>query len=255
MTAIFVGHGNPMNAVEDNFFTKSWSEIAKKIPLPAAILVISAHWETRGSRITSSQKQKIIYDFYGFPPELYEVSYEANGSKDLAVEIVDFLAKNFDEKLELDENWGLDHGAWSVLLHFYPRPQMPILQLSLDRLKTPRQHYEFAKKLKFLRQKNILILGSGNIVHNLAILDWRGQKTYDWALDFSAKIVAAIQENDLQTIIDYQKIPSALGAVPTPEHFLPLLYVLAQREDSDRLEFFNQKIDLASIDMTSLLIY
>lgn len=254
MTAIFIGHGSPMNAIESNFFTQSWVEIVKKIRNPTAILVVSAHWQTDGTRIASSSKQKIIYDFYGFPSQLYEVSYEANGDDVLAAEISDNLLRNCGEKIAIDHNWGLDHGAWSVLRHLYPQPQMPILQLSLDRNKTPRQHYEFAKKLKFLQQKNILILGSGNIVHNLAMIDWRGKIIYDWAIEFSAKVKNLVQKANHSALIDFNKLAGAALAVPTDEHFLPLIYVLAQQNEGDNLNFFAEKIDLSAIDMTSLMI-
>ncbi len=246
--AIFFGHGSPMNAIEDNHFTQKWREIGLSLPQAQAILVISAHYETNGVKVASSSNQKTIHDFYGFPDELFAVQYPACGDLAVARRVIKILGEG-----EIDQNWGLDHGAWSVLVHTHPQPKVPILQLSLDRKKSPQAHYDLARKLSVLRDEGILILASGNIVHNLRTIDWQGG-IYDWAKKFNDKIIQEILAANDQNVINFMGFEHSKLAVPTPEHFLPLLYILALRRESDRLEIFNNAIDLGSIAMSGLLI-
>ncbi|MBU6140019.1 MAG: 4,5-DOPA dioxygenase extradiol [Proteobacteria bacterium] len=245
--AIFFGHGSPMNAIEDNQFTQKWREIASGLPEAKMILIISAHYETNGVKVACSKNQKTIHDFYGFPDELFAVQYPARGDSAWAQRVLEVLGEG-----EIDENWGLDHGAWSILLHTHPKPQIPVLQLSLDRAKSAREHFELAKKLSVLCNEGVLILGSGNIVHNLRLLNWGGG-SYDWAEQFNQEIVAAILAKDDEKVINFTKIAQSKLAVPTSEHFLPLLYILALRRESDRLELFNNAIDLGSISMVGVM--
>lgn len=245
---IFFGHGSPMNAIEDNLFSQKWREIGSSLLSAKAILVISAHYETNGVKISCSQNQKTIHDFYGFPDELFAVQYPARGDFKLARRILEILGEG-----EIDEKWGLDHGAWSVLVHSHPQPQVPILQLSLDRKKSPQQHYDLAKKLAVLRDEGVLIIGSGDIVHNLRAINWRGG-AYDWAQKFNDEIVAAILAGDQQKIINFAKIPDAKMSIPTDEHFLPLLYILALQRKSDKIEIFNNEIALGAISMTGVMM-
>ncbi len=244
---IFFGHGNPMSAIVPNKFASKWQEIGRSLPKAKAILVISAHYETKGVKISCSNNQKTIHDFYGFPDELFAVQYNAKGDAELAKKIIEVLGEG-----EIDQNWGLDHGAWSVLLHSHPNPDIPILQLSLDRHKTPQQHYDLAKKLAILRDEGVLVIASGDIVHNLRVMDWNGAK-YDWAREFNDEIMAAIIANDHQKIINFTTIKNSKLAVPTDEHFLPLLYILALKKAEDKLEIFNDEIDLGSISMTGII--
>lgn len=248
MPAIFFGHGSPMNAIEQNKFTKTWVEIAKNFPKPKAILAISAHYETDGSKITSSPTQKTIHDFYGFPPELFAVKYETKNDLDLVEKI-----KKLIPEIESDSNWGLDHGTWSVLKHIYPKADIAVTQLSLDKNKTLRQHYELAKNLKSLRDEGILIIGSGNIVHNLGRIDWSGNKNYDWAIDFNEEIKAALETGDIEKIINYKTLIGAALSVPTTEHFLPLIYFLALKNEDEKLEIFNDEIAMGSISMMGII--
>ena len=245
---IFFGHGSPMNAIEENSYTKTWVEICRDIPKPKAIICISAHWEINGTKITSNQKQKTIHDFYGFSKELYAVQYCPDGSPELAEE-----SCNKIPEITLDSSWGLDHGTWSILKHVYPDVDIPTLQLSIDRNKTPQEHYNLAKKLLPLRREGFLIIGSGNIVHNLREIDWNG-KSYIWAEEFSKTIRQAILEGNHAHIINYKQIKDWQKSVPTPEHFIPLLYILALKQEGESVELFNESIDLGSIDMTGILV-
>ncbi len=247
-SAIFFGHGSPMNAIEDNQFSRKWREIGGDLKMPKAILIISAHYETQGVKVACAHDQKTIHDFYGFPDELFAVQYEAHGDFKVAQRIIELLGEG-----EIDQNWGLDHGAWSVLIHTHPQPRMPILQLSLDRNKSPQQHYEIAKKLSPLRDEGILIIASGNIVHNLRAINWRGG-SYDWAQSFNDEIVVAILQKDHQKIINFAEIKDAAKSVPTTEHFLPLLYILGLQRGEDKITIFNNEIDLGSISMTSFAL-
>jgi 4,5-DOPA dioxygenase extradiol len=250
MPVLFVGHGNPMNAIEDNDYTKGWKKIAASLPKPQAILAISAHWETYGTQVTAIDNPKTIHDFSGFPQELFDVQYPAPGSMQLAVETKKSITKT---TVGLDSKWGLDHGTWSVLLPMYPKADIPVIQLSLDASRPPEYHYELAKELSALRDRGILILGSGNIVHNLRKAVWGG-KPYDWALEFDASVKKYIIDGDDKSLINYSKIPGGELSVPTNEHYLPMLYILALRRPKEQPVFYNEKIDLAAASMRSFIL-
>jgi 4,5-DOPA dioxygenase extradiol len=252
MPLLFVGHGNPMNAITRNEFTDEWNRVGKLLPKPSAIVCISAHWETNGTCVTSMEKPRTIHDFYGFPKELSEVEYKAAGSPYLAGETKKLITKT---QLELDTKWGLDHGCWSVVMHLFPATDIPVIELSLDYTKHALWHYELAKEISFLRKKGVLIIGSGNIVHNLRLLNWQNNEGFDWAIEANQKFKNLISSNDFNSLINYNNLGTEVQlAVPTPEHFLPLLYILSLKEENENISFFNDKTDLGSISMTSLLI-
>jgi 4,5-DOPA dioxygenase extradiol len=253
MPVLFLGHGSPMNAIELNEFSRGWQQIGKSLPVPNAILCVSAHWETRGTFVTAMEKPRTIHDFGGFPQALFDVQYPAPGSPDLASETSKIITQT---EVGLDENWGLDHGAWSVIKHLYPKADIPVIQLSLDYSKSPREHYELAAGLAALRKKGVLIIGSGNIVHNLRIIDWKKPDTgYDWAVETDAKMRQWISEGNHQALIDYKKAGMAFEqSVPTPEHYLPLLYTLGLQGKNEEVSFFNTKTIMGSISMTSVKI-
>ncbi len=256
MPALFLGHGSPMNAIEENEFTKGFRKIGQEIPRPRAILCISAHWETRGTFVTSMAKPGTIHDFGGFPRALYEVQYPAPGDPELAMEIKNIVRKTV---VGLDDQWGLDHGTWSVLRHLYPQADVPVVQLSLDHYQTAEYHYELAKELAPLREKGILIIGSGNMVHNLGLVAWDKLSAeefgYDWALEASSKMKGYILKNDHNALIDYQSLGKAFSlAIPTPEHYLPLLYALAVKDENETITFFNDKAVAGALTMTSVKI-
>jgi 4,5-DOPA dioxygenase extradiol len=251
MPVLFVGHGNPMNAIEDNEFSRAWGSAAKALPKPKAILCISAHWETEGAFVTASPRPELIYDFYGFPDALYEKKYPVPGSSELAQAVVNAVQS---VSVKPDHERGIDHGAWSVLCRMYPKADIPVVQLSLDAAKPPQFHYELGKELKALREQGVLIIGSGNLVHNLGRISW-DDKAFDWAIEFDARMKELIQSRDHRAIINYKELgASARLAVPTNEHFLPLLYVLALQEKDESVSFFAEKVTLGSISMRSLQI-
>jgi 4,5-DOPA dioxygenase extradiol len=251
MPALFIGHGSPMNAIEDNGFRQSWQALGKALPMARAILCISAHWETTGLAITASPAPNTIHDFYGFPQALFDVQYAAPGHPELANQIADLLGP---ETVHLDVNRGLDHGAWSVLRPMYPTADIPVLQLSLDRTRDAASHYELAKKLRPLREQGIMIMGSGNIVHNLRAFNFEQTQPYDWATAFDHIVKNCILQRDHAALCDYSKFgQTAALCIPTAEHYLPLLYVLAQQQDDDELTFFNETV-MSSISMRSLQI-
>jgi 4,5-DOPA dioxygenase extradiol len=256
MPVLFLGHGSPMNAIEENEFVRGFREIGRTIPKPAAILCVSAHWETQGTFVTAMEKPKTIHDFGGFPKALYEVQYPAPGSPELAGETKELITT---ANIGLDRSWGLDHGCWSVVKHLYPGADVPVIQLSLDRGKGPQYHYDLAKELASLRNKGVLIIGSGNMVHNLGMVAWDKMNTddfgFDWALEASAKMKDCISTNNHQPLIQYQNQGKAFqNAIPTPEHFLPLLYVLALKQKSETVDLFNDKAVGGSLTMTSVKI-
>lgn len=255
MPVLFVGHGSPMNAIEENEFVKGFRDIAKTIPTPAAVLCISAHWETKGTFVTAMDTPRTIHDFFGFPKELYNVQYPAPGNPALAKEIVSLVKKT---RAELDYQWGLDHGCWIVLKHFYPKADVPIIQLSLDYSKSAQFHYDLAKELASLRKRGVLIVGSGNIVHNLGLIAWENFESgfgYDWAIEANDKIKNFILTNNHQALINYQSQGKAFDlAIPTPEHYLPLLYGLALKDENEKITLFNDKPVAGSLTMTSLKI-
>jgi len=253
MPVLFVGHGSPMNAIEENEFTESWQTVSRALPKPNAILCISAHWETKGTYITAMDKPPTIHDFGGFPQALFDVQYPAPGNPELAVQTKNILSSG---NVGLDEKWGLDHGAWSVIKVMYPEADIPVIQLSLDYYQKPQYHYELAKELGKLRDKGILILGSGNMVHNLRILDWnKPDQGFDWAQEANFKFKKLISDNNHQQLINYKNLGREVElAVPTPEHFLPLLYSLALKDKADEVSFYNDKTIMGSISMTSIMI-
>jgi len=251
MPALFIGHGSPMNAIEDNEFSRAWAEVARSLPSPKAVLCVSAHWETEGTRVTAMEQPRTIHDFYGFPPALFEKHYPAPGSPDLARKVGGLARK---APIELDFDWGLDHGTWSVLCRMFPEADVPVIQLSLDRRKSPAAHYALGRELRGLRKKGVLVLGSGNIVHNLREIVWE-DTAYDWALEFDAQIKQWIVEGNHEAIIDYSTLGRcARLAVPTLEHYLPLLYLLGLQEKSEEVAFFADKVTLGSMSMRSVKI-
>jgi len=256
MPVLFLGHGSPMNAIEENEFVKGFRSIGKTISKPNAILCVSAHWETKGTFVTAMEKPTTIHDFGGFPKALFDVQYPAPGSPDLARETKSIITKT---KVGLDDKWGLDHGTWSVIKHLYPNADVPVIQMSLDYYQTPQYHYELAKELSSLRKKGVLIIGSGNMVHNLGMVDWNKLNTteygYDWAIEANEKMKKYILSNDHKQLIDFKSQGKAFNlAIPTPEHYLPLLYALALKEENEKVTLFNDKIVAGSLSMTSLKI-
>lgn len=257
MPALFLGHGSPMNAIEENEFVQGFRKIASEIEKPNMILCISAHWETRGTHVTAMSNPKTIHDFGGFPRELYEIEYPAPGSPLLAEEVRRMVTR---AEIELDHQWGLDHGAWSVIKHLYPQADVPVVQLSLDYTQSPQYHYELAKQLSGLREKGVLIIGSGNMVHNLRRVAWDKMDeenfSYDWAAEASLKMKRAIENRDHQKLINYKSAgPEFILSIPTPDHFLPLLYILALQNKDEQGHIFNDKAVGGSLTMTSLKIF
>ncbi len=260
MPVLFIGHGSPMNAIEDNDFSRGWKAAVKTLPRPKAILCISAHWETWGTLVTAMPRPRTIHDFGGFPRALYEAQYPAPGSPDLAQQVCETVKQ---VGVALDQEWGLDHGTWSVLKQIYPAADIPVVQLSLDTAKTALAQYELAKELAPLRKQGVLILGSGNMVHNLrravlpgnSLSDFNTPFGLDWALEASALLKKLIDEDRHAELADYQSLGRAVQlAVPTPEHYLPMLYSLALKEKSDRITYFNDYPLAGSLTMTSLVI-
>lgn len=256
MPVLFLGHGSPMNAIEENQFVQGFRNISKEIPIPNAILCVSAHWFTNGTFVTAMEMPRTIHDFGGFPPELFAVQYPAKGSPELAKETSELL---LPEIVHEDHNWGLDHGAWSVIRHLYPEADIPVIQLSIDYTKPAQYHFDLAKKLQKLREKGILIIGSGNIVHNLRMVDFRNINTvgygFDWAIEAREKTNNWLLDGNFQNLIDYQKQGSALQmAIPTPDHYLPLIYTLGLKEKSEELSLFNNELIAGSLSMTSVRI-
>lgn len=256
MPVLFVGHGNPMNAIEDNVFSQGWAELGKKLPKPIAILCISAHWETKGTFVTAMEKPQTIHDFGGFPQALFDAQYPAPGSKWLANETQQSVKKTL---VGLNENWGLDHGCWSILLKMFPLADIPVIQMSLDYSQSPQYHYELAKELAVLRKKGVLILGSGNMVHNLGKIVWRQDMTapfgLDWAIEANELFKKNINENNHQALIQYEKLGKAVQlAIPTPEHYLPMLYSLALKEEDEKISYFHDIAVAGSLTMTSFSI-
>lgn len=247
MPVIFVGHGSPMNAIEENDFTKGWKEIGRKIPVPRAILSISAHWQTKGTRVNDSKDPKQIYDFYGFPKQLYEVKYDVSGNEELANRVLEILG----DQVSVDNSWGIDHGTWSVLSKVYPKADMPVVQLSLNYDMSPREHFELGRNLSLLRDEGYLIFGSGNIVHNLGIIDWSLEGGYSWADEFDVMVKEHILSGEYEPLIEFGS--GGILPVPTREHYLPLLVCLGAVDENDTLEIFNESRVLGSISMTSYL--
>jgi 4,5-DOPA dioxygenase extradiol len=247
MPVLFLGHGSPMNAIEDNQFSRAWWEAAQNIPRPEAILCISAHWETMGgSQVTAMEQPRTIHDFYGFPRELSEKRYLAPGSPSLASRVIELLGASH---VAPNHSWGLDHGTWSVLCQMYPQADIPVVQLSLDRSIDPQDHYRLGSELSQLRKEGVLLVGSGNLVHNLRMMVWE-DTAFDWASEYDAKVKQWILDGDHQSIIHYEKYGMpALLSVNSAEHYLPLLYVLGLKDEDDPVSFFADQLWGGSISM------
>ena len=251
MPIIFIGHGSPMNAIEDNEFSHAWIIAGKALPQPKAILCVSAHWETKGTQVTAMDKPRTIYDFYGFPPELYAMKYPALGSPELAHRIGNLVGGS---EITLSLTWGLDHGTWSVLSRLFPEADMPVIQLSLDMDKTAQAHYDLGRQLVPLRDEGILILGSGNIVHNLGMVVFE-DVAFDWAVEFDGKVKQWILDDNHEPIIQYNKQGRiAALAINSAEHYKPLLYVLGAKEPGEPVSFFADKVWGGSLSMRSIKI-
>lgn len=256
MPVLFLGHGSPMNAIEENQFVQGFRKAASEIPKPNAILCISAHWYTAGTKVTAMDLPQTIHDFGGFPQALFDVQYPAPGNPGLAKETADLLAPVVVEE---DHQWGLDHGAWSVIRHMYPDADIPVIQMSIDYTKPPQYHFDLAKRLEKLREKGILIIGSGNIIHNLRLIDWRNINTvgagWDWAIEAREKTNQWLLEGNFNAIINYHQQGTSLQyAVPSPDHYLPLLYSLGLKQSSENLSLFNDELIGGSLSMTSVKI-
>ena len=256
MPVLFIGHGSPMNGIEDNEFSSGWENMAKEIPQPKAVIVVSAHWQTRGTQITAMDFPKTIHDFGGFPEELYKVQYPAPGSPELARQTMSMIQS---AAVEANHDWGLDHGAWTVVRRMYPLADIPVLQLSMDYTREPAFHHALAKEMHHLRKKGILIIGSGNMVHNLRMVAWDKLNEpgfgYDWAHQMNHRFKTLIMKGDDQSLIRYEQLGmEARYAIPTPEHYLPLLYVVGLRKPGESIRFFNDKALGGSLTMTSVRV-
>lgn len=254
MPTVFIGHGNPMNAIERNDWSQAWRRLREAIPRPAAVLAVSAHWYVPGSRVTVNEQPPTIHDFGGFPQALYEVEYPAPGSPELAERVCDLLAPT---SVKRDEGWGIDHGTWSVLVHMFPATDVPVVQLAIDETLSPEQHYQLGRRLVPLRDEGVLVLGSGNAVHNLHTYAWGRHPVgpYDWAVRFETRLRELITERALSGVVSYPTLgPDATLAVPTPEHYLPLLYVLSQWQAGEPVTFPVEGFDGGSVSMLAVRI-
>ena len=255
MPAIFFGHGNPLNAIRQNGYTEGWANIGASIPRPKAILCVSAHWYFPATAVTGMTQPRTIHDFGGFPPELYQVEYPAAGSPDLAQRVQQLLSPvpvSFDER-----TWGLDHGTWSVLCHVFPEADIPVVQLSIDETKPPEFHYQLAQSLSPLRDEGVLVMGSGNLVHNLHTYAWGRHEVdpFDWAVRFETRARELLLSGNDTPLIDYEMLGrDAMLSAPTPDHYLPLLYVIALRRPDDRVTFPVEGFDGGSISMLTIQI-
>lgn len=257
MPALFIGHGSPMNGIESNEFSKYWEKLGEQIPQPKAVICISAHWLTKGTFVTAMNNPKTIHDFGGFPKALFEVQYPAPGSLETAIETQKAVTT---AKVVLDHDWGLDHGTWTVVRHMYPKANIPVLQLSIDYDKPAQYHYNLAKELNKLRRKGVLLIGSGNMVHNLRMVAWDKIDTpnfgYDWAIEMNQKFKSHILDSNHQALIDYKNFGTAgKNAIPTPDHYYPLMYTLGLQEKTDKIEIFNDKLVMGSLTMTSVKLF
>ena len=253
MPVLFIGHGSPMNIVSHNAYTRSLQSLGASLPKPHAILVVSAHWLTQGTFICSADKPEQIYDFYGFPDELYKVHYHPPGAPAIARSIVHELRL---ENIQVDAEWGIDHASWAVLIYMYPKADIPVLEMSLDVTKNEQEHYTLAKKLSFLRQQNILIMGSGNIVHNLHRMEYQvDAEPYTWAVEFDKYIKDALLQKDIDRLLHYKELsPVGKISAPTNDHYLPMLYTTALQEEGEQIEFFHESIQNGSISMRCFVI-
>ncbi|WP_417352054.1 4,5-DOPA dioxygenase extradiol [Flavobacterium alkalisoli] len=256
LPVLFIGHGSPMNGIEDNEFSQTWAKMGQGITRPKAVIVVSAHWLTRGTHITAMEDPKTIHDFGGFPQELFDVQYPAKGNPELAKETAKLITST---QVGLDHDWGLDHGTWTVVRHMYPNADIPVLQLSIDYGKPASYHYELAKQLSSLRKKGVLIIGSGNMVHNLRMIDWRKLNEpnygFDWAIEMNNVFKEKIADRNHKALMDYESLNKAAKlAIPTPDHYYPLMYILGLQDNKDDLSFFNDKMVGGSLNMTSVKI-
>jgi 4,5-DOPA dioxygenase extradiol len=253
MPAVFIGHGSPMNTLAHNQYTDVWKEIGETVPRPTAILAVSAHWYIRGTAVTAMQTPKTIHDFGGFPKALFDFQYPAPGSTALAKRVGEVLAPL---AVRMDESWGLDHGTWSVLAHVFPQADIPVVQLSIDATQPPAFHYDLGKRLASLRDEGVLVFASGNVVHNLGVLNWSGDApAYDWAVRFNDVVRDQVQRRDHQPLIEYQEMgDDARMAIPTPEHYLPLLYILGLQGESEPATIAVDGLQNASISMLSVMV-
>jgi 4,5-DOPA dioxygenase extradiol len=254
MPSLFIGHGNPMNALQDNAWVRAWKELGRTLPRPRAVLCISAHWYLPGTAVISVSRPRTIHDFGGFPKELYQVQYPAPGMPQLATRVAQLLSP---DPVALDESWGLDHGAWSILIHLYPLADIPVLQLSINETREASWHFEVGRRLAPLRDEGVLILGSGNIVHNLHAYSWGRHviEPYDWAVRFETRAREQLRSADFAPLIRYDQLGNdAMLSVPTPEHYLPLLYVLAQHRPGESIRFPVEGFDGGSISMLSVQV-
>ncbi len=252
---LFIGHGSPMNGIENNQFSQQWEAIGREVPNPTAVICISAHWLTRGTFVTAMEKPKTIHDFGGFPKALFDVQYPALGSPAIAEETKKLITK---AEVHLDHDWGLDHGTWTIIRHIYPKANIPVLQLSIDYYQSPQYHYELAQELAVLRRKGVLIIGSGNMVHNLRMVDFQrinGSYGYDWAIEINYIFKKHIAEGNHKPLINYESLGQAAKlAIPTPDHYYPLLYILGMQEKNEEATFFNDVAVGGSLTMTSVKI-
>ena len=257
MPILFVGHGSPMNAIEENEFSEEWQALSPTLPRPIAIVSISAHWETKGTFVTMSPTPQTIHDFYGFPQALYQQRYAAKGDPQLAQEIINQIEKPV---IGGDNQWGLDHGTWTVLKYIYPKADIPVIQLSLDHFLTPQQHFELARQLAFLRTKGVLVIGSGNMIHNLRMVnvqgnDFNAEHGYEWAFELNELFKTKILDRDIQPLVNFSSLhPDIKLAIPTAEHYLPMLYILGMMQPNEKISLFNDKVIAGSLSMTSFLI-
>jgi 4,5-DOPA dioxygenase extradiol len=255
MPVLFMGHGSPMNGIEHNAFSAYWAKLASELPTPKAVLVVSAHWLTRGTKITAMEAPRTIHDFGGFPQELFAVQYPAPGSPSLAKETTEVIKSTH---VELDHDWGLDHGAWTIIRHMYPKANIPVLQLSIDYTKGPQYHYELAKELYALRKKGVLIMGSGNMVHNLGMVAWDRLDSpfgFDWAVEMNEVFKSKILTGDHAPLLNYEALNRASRlAIPTPDHYYPLMYTLGLQGKGEEVSIFNDQLVAGSLSMTSVRI-
>jgi 4,5-DOPA dioxygenase extradiol len=255
MPVLFMGHGSPMNGIEHNPFSNYWAKLAKELPTPKAVLVVSAHWLTRGTKVTAMDAPRTIHDFGGFPPELFAVQYPAPGSPSLAKETAEIIKSTH---VQLDHDWGLDHGAWTIIRHMYPDATIPVLQLSIDYTKGPQYHYELAKELSALRKKGVLIMGSGNMVHNLGMVAWDKLDSpfgFDWAVEMNEVFKSRILNGDHQALLKFEALSKAARlAIPTPDHYYPLMYTLGLQGKGEEVSIFNDQLVAGSLSMTSVRI-
>ena len=252
LPALFLGHGSPMNAIEESEFSRGWKKAASDMPKPRAVLCVSAHWETKPSAVTAAAQPETIHDFGGFPKALFDVQYPAPGDPALAREVAALVRKTM---VVSDEDRGLDHGAWSVLNVMYPKADVPVVQLSLDTTRSGAFHLALGAELAPLREKGVLVLGSGNMVHNLGVFDYRKREGFDWAVRIDAELKRLIKTGDNARLADYDSIdPEMALAAPTPEHYLPLLYVMALRRPGEEISLFNEKVVMGSMSMTCVRV-